>query len=52
VPAKPGTSQASHCPPQLLSQQIPSMQLFELHWTALWHESPLGFFGWQAPLLQ
>ena len=48
VPSRPATSQAAHCPPQVVSQQTPSTQLPEAHSSPASHGVPFADFR-QAP---
>ena len=52
VPTEPETSQAWHCPPQLVLQHTPSMQLPLPHWLAAVQAPPFDSFGTHAPALQ
>lgn len=47
VPCIPGTSHASHCPPQAVLQQNPSTQLPVAHWLLAVHIDPGGVRGTQ-----
>jgi hypothetical protein len=49
VPARPGRSQASHCPRQAVSQQTPSTQWPLPHWASSPHATPGPSLGTQAP---
>ena len=49
VPTLPGTSQASHWPEQLVSQQTPSTQWPVVHCESLEHEPPCGRSATHTP---
>jgi hypothetical protein len=47
VPSRPFTSHASHWPVHALSQQKPSTQSPDLHWSGAVQAPPLSSFDWQ-----
>lgn len=51
VPTAPARLQASHCPPQAVSQQTPSTQLPLAHWFAAEQLPPGDSCGTQVPEL-